>query len=309
MITEDTFFWSDENGEPIQIAPRNPVALLDLTTDQASAQRIFTNFGIDYNFHFLPELNLSFNYTYDQTDSDRNYTISNKASWAYGENFEEDYIHGMKNQLLESRLKYDKEFASSGIHLTALLGVSSQSFEDSREYKRQYYVEHMEEWAKTHSKQTTTTNLASVYGLVNLSWKERYLLNLSFRRDGSSVYADENRWSNYPAVAVGWNIHNENFLEESVSVSLLKIRSSYGITGNMNFPRERFHRPSFFSTDYLIHPDIVPERTQSFNLGIDYGFYENRLFGSVDFYSRLSQDVFTEQMIPVWPGHVRCHTG
>jgi len=147
---------------------------------------------------------------------------------------------------------------------------------------------------------------------VNYSFNNRYLLTASFRRDGSSKFGSNNRYGNFPAVAVGWNLSNESFLENVSSVSNLKLRASYGRKGNENIPSSQFlavatqNIPYYFSGSLnqgiripdLTDPDLGWENTDEVNVGLDFGFLKNRLKGTFDWYDKQTKDALIYIPIP-----------
>ncbi len=147
---------------------------------------------------------------------------------------------------------------------------------------------------------------------LNYSFDDKYLLTLSNRWDGSSVFAEDNRWDSFPSAAVGWNISNEDFLAESTTVSNLKLRASFGYTGNniidpyssLNTLNSQTYYDyagtvsnGFISTQ-IANAALRWERTREFNVGVDFGFLNDRITGSVDVYDRLSDDLLFTQDLP-----------
>lgn len=147
---------------------------------------------------------------------------------------------------------------------------------------------------------------------LNYSFDDKYLLTLSNRWDGSSVFPEDNRWDSFPSAAVGWNISNEDFLAESTTVSNLKLRASFGYTGNniidpyssLNTLNSQTYYDyagtvsnGFISTQ-IANAALRWERTREFNVGVDFGFLNDRITGSVDVYDRLSDDLLFTQDLP-----------
>ncbi len=145
------------------------------------------------------------------------------------------------------------------------------------------------------------------FARVNYSYKDKYLLNASFRRDGSSVFGTDTKWGNFPAVSIGWNVAKENFLIDSDLISNLKFRASYGFTGTENFnvgsivenawPYLALSQPTNYGTAQgasplnIANPDLQWESSRELTIGLDYGFANNRISGSIDYYKRTSDNL------------------
>lgn len=145
------------------------------------------------------------------------------------------------------------------------------------------------------------------FARVNYAYKDKYLLNASFRRDGSSVFGTETKWGNFPAASVGWNVAKENFLADSDIVSNLKFRASYGFTGTENFnvgtivenawPYLALSQNTNYGTAQgvsplnIANPSLQWESSRELTIGLDYGFANNRISGSIDYYKRTSDEL------------------
>jgi len=147
--------------------------------------------------------------------------------------------------------------------------------------------------------------LAAFFGRVNYSFKDRYLLSASARYEGSSKFAPENRWGFFPGVSLGWRISEEAFLKDNQVLSDLKLRAGYGETGNEGFGAEVSTRMysadtwflqngTWFRTYGVKHnqnPNIKWEVKKEYNLGLDFGFFNNRISGRFDVYKRVIDDL------------------
>ncbi len=160
-------------------------------------------------------------------------------------------------------------------------------------------------------------NKIGYFARLNYAFANKYLINASFRRDASSVFGVDSKWGNFPAVSVGWNAHNEDFLYESDFLSILKFRVSYGLTGNENFsvgddiinayPYLALLNTSNAITEGSISPGVSArniantllqwEASKEFNPGIDFGFLDNRVTGSFDYYVRTSDQLLLENPV------------
>ncbi|UII31628.1 TonB-dependent receptor [Fulvivirga ulvae] len=149
------------------------------------------------------------------------------------------------------------------------------------------------------------------FARVNYSYDQKYLFNASFRRDGSSVFGVDSKWGNFPAVSVGWNIHNEDFMPDNDILTIVKLRASYGLTGAENFnvgddivdtwPYLALLNNANAIVEGNIEGGFTPrnvansllqwEASAELTVGIDYGFLGNRITGSVDYYERVSDNL------------------
>ncbi|MEN8890447.1 MAG: SusC/RagA family TonB-linked outer membrane protein [Wenyingzhuangia sp.] len=164
----------------------------------------------------------------------------------------------------------------------------------------------------TWSEFNETRRKIGYFARLNYAFKEKYLLNASVRRDGSSVFGVDSKWGTFPAVSLGWNAHKEEFLLESDVISVLKLRASYGLTGNENFSNlgnntiNRFPYISLLDSDTyavnnvsstapnpsnLANTALQWEANKDLSVGIDYGFFNNTITGSVDWFQRESYNL------------------
>ncbi len=159
-------------------------------------------------------------------------------------------------------------------------------------------------------------NKIGYFARINYAFDNKYLINASFRRDGSSVFGRDQKWGNFPAVSVGWNAHNESALSGS-GISRLKFRVSYGLTGNENFNvgstiENTYPYLALLSNTNAINnggiaSGVSPlniantllqwEASKEFNPGIDFGFLDNRITGSLDYYVRTSDQLLLENPV------------
>jgi TonB-linked SusC/RagA family outer membrane protein len=156
----------------------------------------------------------------------------------------------------------------------------------------------------------TRGGLQSFMGRLNYSYKDRYMATFTFRRDGSAVFP-VNKYLNYPAAALGWNITNESFMETQKVFSNLKLRASYGVTGNPSIPTDAT-RGSLSNNNYnygtenvqgsyisvLPNADLRWEDTKQINLGLDYGLFNNRITGSIEVYQQKTDNLIVQKQLP-----------
>ena len=226
------------------------------------------------------------------------------------------------NDLLELTANYDKTIAE--IHnLSLLLGLSQEEnkYEDLSASGSDFENNSMSLMGHAKSNYSvggtkTRSALRSLFGRVNYNYMMRYMIMASFRYDGSSRFAKGNKWGFFPSVSLGWNIANEPFWENlKETVSMFKLRLSYGQTGQQSIGSYYQHlstyTASYDESRYLFgnkwyttyrpngyDPNIKWETTETYNIGIDYGFLNNRISGTIDYYWRNTKDLLNDIFVP-----------
>ncbi|MCX2495074.1 TonB-dependent receptor [Pedobacter sp. PF22-3] len=311
------FEWLSSNGVPNPNAPRNPVALIRQQDNSGNAARSFGNLKLDYSFHFLPELHAVVNVGYDYSKG-RGRTIvpiyaaqSASTSGSYS-----NRLNTEMNKFSEAYLSYAKtvESIKSKFDVTAGYGYYDDAVTN---YNFATY--------KGTGELLTTpvfpfsieqNKLLSYYGRFNYTLNDKYILSGTMRADASSKFAQNNRWGYFPSVGFTWRIIGENFLKNSETLSDLKLRLSYGETGNKdgigNYDYLSKYYASTNNGQYQVgnnfynyyspagyDPDLRWETTTTYNAGLDYGFLKGRLYGSIDVYYKKTKDLLSTVTIPV----------
>lgn len=177
------------------------------------------------------------------------------------------------------------------------------------------------------SSASSPSRISSFFGRINYGYKDKYLATFTLRADGSSKFASNNRWGLFPAGALAWRISNEDFLKDNPMVSNLKLRLSYGTSGNDRIDADLYqklygvssNRPAgwgevshyyytFYNTKYVYNPDVKWETTITRNLGIDFGFFKERLSGTLDIYWNTVKDLLVPSDIPGYTGYTKIMT-
>lgn len=201
-------------------------------------------------------------------------------------------------------LNYNKTFGEFTIDATA--GYDYQAWKSTSGKYSELNVAGVEQKSIAASDQRHV--LLSYYGRLNLTYDTRYMLTATVRRDGTSRFNKDNRWGTFPSLALAWRISEESFLENWEVLSNLKLRGSYGVTGQQDGIGNYNYLPvytgsqsgaeyQFGNTFYPTYrpeayaSDLKWETTTAWNAGIDFGFFNNRLSGSVDFYTRKTKDL------------------
>jgi TonB-linked SusC/RagA family outer membrane protein len=154
-------------------------------------------------------------------------------------------------------------------------------------------------------------SLVSYFARANATLFDRWLLKASIRVDGSSRFGADSKYGTFPAASLGWLASNESFLKDSKAISNLKLRASWGITGNANtnpfasrteFNTTIYDREAGFFLDRLGDPELSWEKTEQFNIGLDFGIFNNRLNTSIDYYNKYTDGLLNEVPIPASNG-------
>jgi iron complex outermembrane receptor protein len=300
----------------------NPVSILDQVRRTNQNKRSIGNLQLDYKFHFLPDLNLNVNAGYDiaqgvfRDAAQPNYFPSDlSGGYIYYANPSSE----VKNLLFESYLFYNKNLQSIKSKIDVTAGYSFNDFLRTNYFYPTYRADNGEQFPNSIPPfpfDKPSNAIVSFYGRLNYTFNEKYLLTASMRRDGSSRFSEENRWGTFPSVAVAWKIKDENFLKDSKTLSSLKLRLSYGVTGQQdgiaNYYYQVGYNTGFLSNQYTIgdtpyttvnpqvfNPDLKWEQTSSLNAGIDFGFLNDRITGSIDVYKKDTKDLLNQTTIPL----------
>ena len=302
----------DADGYPVNAGVRNPRGLVDLYDSKSTVSRFIGSMDVDYKVHFLPDLKLHATVGADYAKGDGTVYVPAYAAQSYNKDESlggSDYKYGPQkneNRLLTLYANYAKYFEDikSNVDLTA-------------GYDYQY-------WKSTtplyYTKSAAGTNLSTVkasdyrhvmlsyYGRINYSFDGKYLLTATVRRDASSRFSKDTRWGTFPSVALGWTLTEEPWLKNQKVLSNLKLRASYGVTGQQegigNYNYLPVYTYSVAGTEAFINgqyintyrpeayvSDLKWETTTSWNFGLDFGFLDGRIGGAIDFYTRKTKDL------------------
>jgi TonB-linked SusC/RagA family outer membrane protein len=310
---------------PNSLATRNPVGELMAKRDVSTVKRAIGNIQLDYKIPFLPELHANVNAGLDVSRSNGSVTIDPTSAIGYNNGGSyNSYTQYNRNKLFDFYLNYTKDLKGIDSRIDVTAGYEYQDFYRAAPATTTYSI--LGTSPATGNTVTpvvslpdsTQNTLVSFYGRLNYSYKGRYLLTATLRRDGSSRFAPNNHWGNFPAVALGWKIKDEAFLKNSNIVSDLKLRVSYGKTGNQDISSNYYPYYanytastatagySFGNTSYVTYrgaaydANIKWEQTATYDAGLDYGFFKNKIYGSIDLYTRKTSDLIST--VPVAAG-------
>lgn len=293
---------------------RNPVAMAKQMYDKSRGDRFIGS--ADATYFFIPKtLSGKINVGYDVDNINRKayQPIDSKAA----ENVEGRAItesNRYSNYLFEGYLTFDKTF--NDIHaLNVVAGYSWQEFDNYTSTVRAegFVNDNLGAdnvgGARTQQAQNNEelNRLISFYARANYNLMDKYMFTATVRRDGSSRFGVNNRWATFPSGAFAWKIKQEEFLKNVSAISDLKLRLGYGVTGNQDIGNFRYSQTysidskqgtSFGGVAYpaynitgIANPDLKWEQTAQFNVGLDYGFLNNRIRGSFDVYHKKTSNL------------------
>ena len=323
------------------LSPSNPLATIENTFDIGRTDRYFLSTNLTYKFPFLEGLSMKFNYSYDLTEAERQRTSLpiNEAESENIDNNNGQFFYepfNRNSQVVDYYFDYEKSIKGINGALTLTAGYSYQDFfRDFAPYEKTKGVSlagigindpltyanrdlldplvgdslEIKQFIEFENR------LLSYWGRVNFNLKDKYLFTFTYRRDGSTKFAPSNRWGNFPSLALGWRVSDEPFLKQNQVISNLKLRLSWGITGNQEIadyqyvslvdiggPRAQYilgndttitYRPS------AVDPNIKWEETASLNLGLDFGLLDGRLNGALDIYQKSTTDLLADVAFPI----------
>ncbi|MEW6507169.1 MAG: SusC/RagA family TonB-linked outer membrane protein [Bacteroidota bacterium] len=302
------------NGLPNNIATHNPVARLEYRENTSEASRYLLGAKFDYKVPYIPNLKATLNLGYDYYKTNGKDRTNILASWSYREPERQllAYRQTKTNSLLDFYMNYKAELGINKFDLTG--GYSYQHFYNEglnsnaaianlqgariTPYKNEYF-------------------LISFFGRLNYTLSDRYLLTVTLRNDGSSRFSKENRWGLFPAVAFAWKLTEEPFIGKSDFLDELKIRVSWGETGQQDvglnyYPYIPTYTGStagaYYQFGNTFYPTLRPdaydanlkwETVTSKNVGLDFTILNKRVSGSIDIYENTSDDLLNSIPIPV----------
>jgi TonB-linked SusC/RagA family outer membrane protein len=325
--------WTDATNTPSglkSLAPLNPVGSLEQENNTSTVYRAITSLALDYKFHFFPDLHANVNLSYDAAKGQGSDLIPPNAASNYDKlqngvyysgSFSK-YVSTIGNKLFEGYLSYNKDIKSIKSHVDAVAGYSIQDFKNnasngSFQQNGLFYNSIFSDGTVNLSSGRNYNStgflidesiLTSFYGRLNYSYDNKYFLTGTIRNDISTRFAPGNRTGVFPSGAFAWKINNEDFMKSSTTISTLKLRLEYGVTGNQDGIGDYEYlsqyslsnsqaQYQFGNTFYQLYrpggyfPGRTWETTATSNAGLDYGFLNDRIYGSVDYYYRKTKNL------------------
>lgn len=296
-------------------ATLNPVGLLDYLDHQGEVKRVIGNFDIDYKFHFLPDLKAHISLGLDYAEGYGIYYCPDGVGMNYqvGGSNNKYGPQTNTNKLFTGYLNYNKNVESIKSNIDVTAGYDYQSWVAKTVGYDSFNV--FGEKQRTTAPTDQRHLLISYYGRLNYSFDNRYLLNVTMRTDGTSRFSPDDRWGYFPSVGIGWRLNEEGFMKGISWLNSLKLRVSYGVTGQQEIGNNYGYMPVYNTSTpgayYLMGKDYIPmlrpqgyisnlkwETTTSWNYGFDFSVLDNRLSGSFDYYTRKTKDLLAEVPVP-----------
>lgn len=311
--------WTDWLGA------NNPLADQAMISDLGTTYRSVSNVEAKYTLPWIEGLNATLRTGYDFSQASRVTFSPSTAQYEIeqgrGGRFDKNNPRQI-NTVLETFATYNRKMEDLASSFDVTGGYS---YEDSRGDYPSYYAEGLSTdllgpngvpgaKVQQNSLYMDESKLISLFGRVNYTYKDRYLVTGSIRRDGSSRFGPGNQWGLFPAFAAAWRVIEEPFMQKFPQLSDLKLRASWGVNGNQSFGNYLF-LPTYTTGDSkvmyqfgnqlvttirpsAVDPNIKWEQTTSSNFGIDFGLWNNRLTGTIDIYSKTTKDLIFTVPVP-----------
>jgi TonB-dependent starch-binding outer membrane protein SusC len=307
----------------------NPLALIDEIQNTRDAKRFLGNLKAD--FEITDALVAGVNLGYMRNDHQNYYFepsfVRGGTTAGYGKRQYGDY----ESKILETTLSYNKSFAG-GHNINAVAGYSfqedkntgfgAQGREPLSDYVQSYNLKTFNDVSVGDIWSNYGTNrLISFFGRAVYNYNSKYYLTGTIRRDGSSRFGANSKWGWFPSGSAAWNMKQEEFLSDVSFLSMLKFRAGFGLSGNQEFGN--YHSISVVNIDgttvnfetgenavkfgapYNDNPDLKWEENAEYNIGLDFGFFSNKLSGSIEYYHKSTYDLLARYAVPVPPNIVQ----
>lgn len=325
--------WFHPDGFPRQFSVStesvsgNPLRSSIMTTNSDVSRNLFSNFygivnipkieGLSYRINFSP--NYRWEHIYNSVLQDPHLSANTKSANKFNQE-SYDYV-------LENILTYNKQLSEDHyLDVTLLYGRNRNRFESTTATADQLSTDALGYNNLSYGQtQLVASSAQEVNGIssmarINYRFKDRYLVTLTGRRDGSSVFAANNKYATFPSASLTWIASEEKFMENLNSLDFLKFRLSYGAVGNQAI--QPYQSISLSNTNYYVYgnpgttalgvfplnmanDDLRWETTYTTNLGIDFGFFNSRLSGTIELYNSDTKDLLVSRLIPAMTGYTR----
>jgi TonB-linked SusC/RagA family outer membrane protein len=320
----------DSNGNPAIYAyadyppARNPLSNL-LVNNKANSYRVFTTNNIKIDIPFIKGLSYKLNTGIEYESNQRKTYWGRDVALGFETNgYATNYTSTGKNFTVENIINYSKEFGKHSVNITALYSSQSNQFDRDQLEGQGFPNDVLTNYQMSSATLLTASsinfkqNLVSQMGRLNYGYDGKYLITLTTRRDGYSGFGTNNKFGIFPSGALGWNLHKESFMKRFDFISNLKLRMAYGLNGNqaVSSYSSLAKLSSFpYVSGTTVLPGYVPsalanqelgwESTKSLSGGIDFGLLNDRIQGSLDFYSSNTSNLLLNRTISSVQGFTR----
>ena len=303
------------------LSPKNPLGLLEQRQNNSEVTRQIASALFDYKVHFLPDLHVVVNTGIDNAEGKGTDVINDSAASTYMR-FKDPanrFHGGINNQYRQTRnnsyvntyLNYATDIKAINSRLELVAGYEYQAYKTTNYNFSDLTFNKTVVNSPNFAYDIPEYRLSSYLGRVNLNILNKYILTASVRQDGSSKFNLDNRYAVFPSAAIAWKLSEENFLKNSTVVSDLKLRASYGVTGqqdgigyydyisyyNLGSPTAQYQFGNSFTS--ISRPNGYYfnrkwEQTATANVALDFGLFDNRVSGTVELYNRTTTDLLNE---------------
>jgi TonB-linked SusC/RagA family outer membrane protein len=301
-------------------ASTNPVTEIYEKLREIYTNRTMVNLYADLTI--IKDLSLRIEGNADYRDNESDYMRTKELSSAPNSNMTNRYDANWNAKAL---LNYALNLGENH-RFHFLAGTEAMKSKRTSNYRNVVFDMGAEDWLYNNppydkSKETSTAypnqeySFISFFGRINYTLANRYMATATYRRDGSSRFGANNKFGNFPAASVGWLLTEEDFLKDNAVVSLLKLKTGYGITGNAEIPNyaqwgavsvnetQLYTGQPYWYVNTLKNPNLKWETTRTFDAGLEYGFLKNRISGEIGFYNKNSTDLFLNVRVPASGGY------
>ncbi|WP_348822205.1 SusC/RagA family TonB-linked outer membrane protein [Flavobacterium aestuarii] len=299
----------DQSGTEEKYLEMNSTFKLNLSDHLNTQVTLAQNNTDDFSYYFRPSVsNLAIRSGY-KGEANRGYTTNTQqnADWLvnYNNRFGKHSVKALGGYTYQYNVRSgmsaeNKDFTSDALTYNNLGDGTFQSEEEGRTG----FGSHKQD-----------SRLIAFFGRLNYSFDDKYLLSASLRHEGSSKFGENNKWGNFPGVSVGWHLNKESFLKDVSWINDLKLRADYGETGNQAFDNYKslsiyggFGQYLYDGKYYTVwgpgnnpNANLKWEVGKNINVGFDFGFYDNRITGSLNYYNRKQEDILGDYRSPVPP--------
>ncbi|MBN1414158.1 MAG: SusC/RagA family TonB-linked outer membrane protein [Bacteroidales bacterium] len=325
-----TFYYPDRsvkfNPVSSEAASYNCMYEYELTDNTETRKNLFSNLYTELDIPFIKGLSFRLNYA-PNYEWHNNYSYMRQDPYAASNNT----IATKDNENIfrwvwENILTYKWSISAHDFDITLMYGRNHYEKEETNAEAKYFEIDNLGYnnlgLGSDYVIQTPAEEKKGVSSMARLNYmfKKKYILSLAVRRDGSSVFGENNKFATFPSVALSWIVSEEPFLKNAEAVSFLKFRVSYGANGNEAIPPYRTQSLNktirnvlgdgstgdiaFIPLDYMGNESLKWESTYSTNIGVDFGFFDGRVNGSLDVYTKTTKDLLVERDIPPTNGYL-----